>query len=146
MQPGPRRLESLLYTLNAELGTILRHADYLQRIREAMADVLPATAAAHIHVAAVDDRHLLVHTDSTGWATRLRYAEPAIRRALAQRLRLYVETVRIRVRPALTPPAAQPVERRISGANRDYIRRIAGYIDDEDLARALHALADCPAA
>src|SRR5699024_8536684 len=142
MNPGPQPLRTLLHTLNADLGTLLRHAEYLQAVRKAVTDVLPEAAADHIHVAAIDRQQLVLHTDSTGWATRLRYAEALIQRGLAQRMRLQIERVLIRVRPALARTEAEPVERHISNAKRDYMRRIADYVDDAELARALLALAN----
>lgn len=146
LSPGPRPLRTLLHTLNADLGMLLRHAEYLQAVRKAVTDVLPEAAAEHIHVAAIDRQQLVLHTDSTGWATRLRYAEALIQRGLAQRMRLRVERVQIRVRPALARTQTMPVERHISSANCDYIRRIANHVDDAELARALRTLSNHGAA
>src|SRR5699024_6751357 len=142
MNPGPRPLPTLLHTLNADLGMLLRHAEYLQAVRKAVTEALPEAAADHIHVATIDRQQLVLHTDSTGWATRLRYAETAIQRGLAQRMRLHVERVLIRVRPALARTPTAPIERHISSANCDYMRRIADHVDDAELARALRTLSN----
>src|SRR5690625_1595173 len=99
MGSGPRPLKSLLHTVDAELGSIVRHAAHLRRVREAVLTALPAQAGDHVHVASVDPGRLLLHVDSAGWATRLRYAEPAMRHALAQRMRLHVDHIITRVRP-----------------------------------------------
>lgn len=141
MNSSPRSIKTLLHTVNPELGVILRHAEHLRRVRTAVIKALPDAAADHIHVADISPQQLILHTDNTGWATRLRYAEPAIRRILAQCLRLHVEHIKVRVRPSLARPTSTPVERQISRANRDYIKRVAGYIDDAELTRALLALA-----
>lgn len=142
MNSGPKPITNLLHTAHSELGMILRQAEYLRRVAAAVITALPAAAADHVHVASVDNRCLVVHTDNTGWATRLRYAEPAIRRALAQRLRLHVDTLRVRVRPQLATVPTPPVIRYISPANCDYMRRVADHIDDATLAQALRALAN----
>lgn len=142
MNSGPRPVNNLLHTASSDFGLVVRHAQYLRRLQNTVICALPEAAATHVHVAGLHDTQLLIHTDNTGWATRLRYAEPGIRRALAQRMRLHVDRIRVRVRPGLAQSQTLPVERHISTANRDYMRSVAGYIGDTDLARALLALAD----
>lgn len=141
MTSGPQAVNILLHTNDAGLGAVARHARYLARVRQVVAGAAPASAAAHIHVAAIDARRLLLHTDSAGWATRLRYAEPAIRRALAQRLRLHTDTIVTRVRPELAQPERACVKREISSANREHMRRVAEHIDHPELAQTLLRLA-----
>lgn len=141
MRPGPQPVKTLLHTIDSDLRLTLRQAEYLLAVRTAVIGMLPDAAAEHVHVASVHAQQLAVHTDNTGWATRLRYAEPAIKRALAQQLRLHVDSVCVRVRPALARSPATPVQRRISDANRDYMHRVADYIDNTELAGALMSLA-----
>lgn len=141
MNTGPQAIHILLHTNGAELGTIAQHAKYLARVRDAILMVMPDSAAAHIHVAAVDHQRVLLHTDSAGWATRLRYAEPALRRTLAQRMRLHCDRIVTRVRPDLAPRERARVERSISPANREHMQRVAAYIDHPELAQTLARLA-----
>lgn len=142
MHSGPRPVNNLLHTASSDFGLVVRHAQYLRRLQDTVISALPEAAAAHTHVAGMHGTQLLIHTDNTGWATRLRYAEPGIRRALAQRLRLHVDRVRVRVRPELAQTQTLAVARHISTANRDYMRSVAHHIGDTELARALLALAD----
>jgi len=141
MPSGPRPVNNLLHTAGSDFGLIVRHAQYLRRLKNTIVSILPEAAATHVHVAGLHGTLLLLHTDNTGWATRLRYAEPGIRRALAQQLRLQVDSIRVRVRPDLVATETPPVARHISSANRDYMRNVARHIDDGQLARALQALA-----
>jgi len=76
MGSGPRPLKSLLHTVDAELGSIVRHAAHLRRVREAVLTALPAQAGDHVHVASVDPGRLLLHVDSAGWAGNRRCAAP----------------------------------------------------------------------
>jgi|SRR5699024_7359655 len=142
MSSGPKPLKSLLHAVDAELGSIVRHAEHLRRVRAVVLTALPAQAGSHIHVAAVDPGRMLLHVDSAGWATRLRYAEPAIRQALAQRMRLHIDNITTRVRPQLAPTPRRLVQRRISADNRSHMHQIAAYIDHPELAQSLHRLAD----
>jgi len=139
-------LSSLLDADQGALGGIARHARRLERVRRAILAALPGNAAPHLQVAAVDAQRLLLHVDSTAWATRLRYAVPAMRRQLAQQLRLHVETIRIQVRTSPITPHSASVIRHISATNRRHIQRVAKHVDDPALARALQRLADHAAA
>lgn len=141
MKTGPQAVNVLLHTNGAELGAIAQHAKYLARVRDSILAVMPDSAATHIHVAAVDHKRVLLYTDNAGWATRLRYAEPALRRTLAQRMRLHTDRIITRVRPELAPREPVRVERHISPANREHMQRVAAYIDHPELARTLSRLA-----
>lgn len=142
MNSTPQPIKSLLHGLDDPFGSIVKQARQLDTVRSTVLEALPDHAAAHIHVAAVDNARLVLHTDNAGWATRLRYAEPSIRRALAQRLRLHTDRVVTRVRPGLAPAATPRRQRRISTANREHMRRVSGHIDNPELAHTLQRLAD----
>ncbi|HET7313166.1 DUF721 domain-containing protein [Salinisphaera sp.] len=124
------------------MADILGRARFLARIRAALLEILPAAAAPQLQVAAYEDYQLRLHVASAAWATRLRYMEPQLTRALAQRMRLQVDGVRIKVRPvALGPFQAERRARYISAATRCHLEQTAGYIEDRALAEALRRLA-----
>lgn len=141
MGTTPRSIQSLLHTATPDIADIMGRARFLARIRASLLEILPAQAAEHIQIAAYDDYRLRLHVTNGGWATRLRYMEPAIVQALAQRMRLHVQDVQIKVRPPLvTPPPARRA-RPMSDGSRAHIRQVAGYVTDAGLADALARLA-----
>lgn len=142
MAATPQSVKTLLHSVDSELGTIVRQARYLGTVRNVILEVLPGNAAEHVHVADIDGHRLVLHTDSASWATRLRYSEPGICRALAQRLRVHTDKIVTRVRPDLARPEPGTSRRYISAHNCGHMRQVADYIDDPELARSLQRLAD----
>ncbi|MES1942879.1 hypothetical protein PC39_02090 [Salinisphaera sp. PC39] len=104
---------------------------------------MPAEARDQVRVAACDERGLVLHVANGGWATRLRYQQNTIRRALAQRMRRDVPRVDIRVRPMAGPAAAPRPPRRLSDDARKQLGATARCVEDNPaLAAALRRLAE----
>lgn len=141
MGTSPRSIQSLLHTATPDIEDLLGRARFLARIRAAMLEILPPSAAEHVRIAGYDNYRLKLHVGHGSWATRLRYMEPAIAQAIAQRLRLHIEGVDVRVRPDAPRPAPAPQARPMSDTTRDHIRRVATHVDDSRLAAALTRLA-----
>jgi hypothetical protein len=141
MGTTPRSIQSLLHTATPDIADLIGRARFLERMRQSILEILPEAAAPHVHVAAYEGYRLRLHVTHGGWATRLRYMQPAIVQALAQRMRLNIEGVDIKVRPDPTPAAPPAVARVISERTRAHLRQTAHYIGDRDLATALERLA-----
>lgn len=142
-RPVMHRLSDVLAHSHDQLASLRRRAAYLQRLQAAVEATLPPAARDHVRAADYSDQRLLLLVDSSAWATRLRYQQRAIIRGLAQRLRLGVTHVEVRVRPWSTDvaPATQP--RRLTPETRRLIRSCAGSVEDNPpLARALRRLAE----
>ncbi|WP_353249872.1 DUF721 domain-containing protein [Salinisphaera sp. T31B1] len=131
----------MLHTATPDVADLIGRARFLDRMRAAIAEILPEAADRQFQVAAYDHYRLTLHVEHAGWATRLRYMQPAIVRALAQRMQLHIESVEVRVRPRRDRPRAAPVPRVISHASRSHIQRVAGHVGDPGLAEALARLA-----
>lgn len=142
MGSAPQSIQSLLHIAAPDMADILGRARFLARIRAALLEILPEAAAPHIQVAAYEGYHLRLHVASAAWATRLRYMENQLVRALAQRMRLQVNGIRIKVSPVNLGPF-QPVQRAryLSIDTRRHLEQTAAYIDDRPLAEALRRLA-----
>ncbi|MES1928286.1 Zn-ribbon-containing, possibly RNA-binding protein [Salinisphaera dokdonensis CL-ES53] len=141
MGTTPRSLQSLLHTATPDIADLIGRARFLERMRASILEILPDAAQPHVRVAAYDNYRLRLHVTHGGWATRLRYMQPAIAQALAQRMRLHIEHVEIKVRPETDETAPVRVPRFISDTAREHIRRSAHYIEDRELAGALEKLA-----
>lgn len=103
---------------------------------------LPEKAVGCVRVADCSDGRLLLLVDNSAWATRLRYQQAAITRGLAQRLRLGIDRMDVRVRPAPRDTAAPASARHLSPESRRRIRDCAGSVaDNPELATALRRLA-----
>jgi hypothetical protein len=143
MGSTPQTIQSLLHAAEPDLARLIGRARFLARVRAALVETLPDRAAARIHVAGYDDYCLTLHVAEAAWATRLRYMEADLCRALARRMRLQIDRVQIRVRPVVAagPEPGEPRSRVLSAETRQLLERSAAHIDAPDLAAALYRLA-----
>lgn len=141
MGTTPRSIQSVLHTATPGLPDLLGRAQFFGRIRAALVQVLPEQAAPHVRVGGYEQYRLRLHVGNAGWGTRLRYMKPAITQALAQRMRLHVDSIEIRIRPVAIAETAPPRPRPMSNAARGHLQRTAAHIDDTALANALLRLA-----
>lgn len=137
---------SILNSASAEVRSLVAHATFLQQVKSALLPILPPQGPDHVGVADYYNGCLVLVVDSGTWATRLRYQQDSLRRALAQNLRLDLDRLEIRVRPTTQPLKPRPhITRRISSQARQQLAESALYINDAGLADALSRLSDCGA-
>lgn len=126
------------------MRSLRKRVAFLQQMQAALDAGLPEMAHGHVQVADYSGHRLLLIADSGVWATRLRYQQDAIRRAMARRLRFEVKEVAVRVRPPAHPAPAEPMQPRVlSPAARQLLAASAGHVDNPALARALARLSRC---
>lgn len=135
---------TILRSADAETKSLIKRVTFLQEIYTALAPTLPESSAGHVGIADYHDGELLIIVDNGAWATRLRYQQEQMRRMLAQKMRLDLDRIEIRVRPAVnyTQPAPQ-IKRELSATARRQLGETARYIDDANLAAALTRLSRC---
>lgn len=138
---SPRSVKELLRSPPRALASVIRQAAFLQEIEAVVHDGLPPEARAQVRVAACHGDRLVLLVGNAGWATRLRYQQNGIRRALAQRMRRHIERVEIRVRPMEEPVAPEMPPRRLSDGARRQLETAAGCVGNVRLAAALKHLA-----
>jgi len=136
----PRPLQQLL-----GLGTsarLIEQTRQLQSIAKLLFGCLDAESIAHIHVADLSNGKLLLHADSTAWATRLRYLSPQLLRCLQHSPPLAgLHHIEIRVVPLSqpAPPVQQPSF--MSASSAAIIDSNADSLSDSTLRAALKRLA-----
>lgn len=124
------------------LGSLRRFARYLQKIQSVVDVTLPEAAIGSVRVASCENGRLVLLVDSGTWATRIRYQQAIIARGLAQRLRLGIEHLEVRVRPQAHSTPRPITPRQMDANARHLIRDCAGYVhNNPELAAALERLA-----
>ena len=111
----------------------------LERVNRTLRGLLDPGLAEHCRVANVDRYTLVLQTDSSAWASRLRYLAPAILEKLAKKLGWKAVThTKVLVRPEL-PPDRQPTARtaHLSQESASLLRDVALSIEDPRLREAL---------
>jgi hypothetical protein len=141
----PRPITELLAGKVADpvLQTIQR-GKKLQQLSRWVQNMLVPELASHCQVLNIRGNTLILGTDATVWATRLRYQLPSLLRDLQQHPGLeQLNDIQIRVQPASIPPAGRSAKRRptLSADSSHCLQQCADTIDDIALSRALQRLA-----
>ena len=140
MSSRPTPLRCFLES-NRQFGDLLSQVRASQRTTEYVQRLLPANLASHLTAALRKGDRLVLFTASSVWASRLRFAVPALRASLDASIR----DVRIRIVPeagiARTQERNDFQVRFLSPQSADQIRNIAAAVTDPQLSKALRQLA-----
>ena len=107
---------------------------------------LPPESDGHYHVANIQDRTVVIMTDSPVWTTRLRQLGPSILNILQNSGKKNLLHIRVFSRPAQSPVARSPgavktKPRQISVQSSRLLNQAASSIEDDGLREALLKLA-----
>lgn len=120
------------------LAKLLAQTDKLQHINRIFKAYLPPHLHGHAMIATMSAKQWVVQTDSSAWATRLRYVLPSLREQLADHLKKEVPPLSVRIIPYGT---VQRIEepRRISltEENAQLLEGTARDLNDQRLGSAL---------
>jgi len=133
---------NILARKNSALNALLKRAEYLQQLTQALRDSLETQLAAHVTIANLREQTAVITTDAPAWLTQLRYQAPAILRILQTLPGLEnLQKVQFKIQPASTTPPAAPARRaRLSDSNAQILKSTATGTDDDALAEALYRL------
>lgn len=85
---------------NGVLLPLNQQSQFLKRLDKICKDSLPTPLSQHCHVANLRDKILVIHTDSSLWATRLRLLVPALKHQWqANQFVPGIEQIEVKVRP-----------------------------------------------
>ena len=144
MQTRPIKICDLLTSNSQILGQTLHHARLLAHINRKLQALLNPSLARHCIVANYANGILTLQTDSGSWATRLRYALPALRDALQQLPELdALKQIEVRIAPRSEPHTQTAQRPTLTPQSREIIRQCSAAIDDPGLRNALERLAAC---
>lgn len=121
---------------------LVAHSDRLVRINRLLRAYLPPHLRDHARIVAVGPHCWTVQTDSSAWATRLRYVLPPLQKQLSGELKEPVPVLRVRIKPA-SAKRSVVAGRRLT-LTQDNARLLEGAADgiaDRDLGAALRRLA-----
>ena len=134
-------------SFNSRLDDSLRkRAQELRRLTSMLRGELPPESDGHYHVANIQNRTVVIMTDSPVWTTRIRQLGPRILTILQNSGRKNLLHIRVFSRPAQSPAARPPGSvktkpRQISRQSSRLISQAASSIGDDGLREALLKLA-----
>jgi len=142
---SPEPLRKLLATgTGSELTALIRHARRVEHLSLLARRHLGAPLGDHCRAANLRDGILVLHADSSAWATRLRYELPALLEFFRQQGQPELRSIRIKVVPTDWAPPQAPRARarpRLSAAASELLRDVASTTQDPDIRDALLRLA-----
>jgi hypothetical protein len=139
MASRPQPVQSILET-SPQLCALVQRAHHQLGRTEEIRKLLPPDLAAHLLAAIGEGELLVLLTDSSVWASRLRFSTAALRRRLPA-----MRNVRVRVVPPGAPvgkaKTKPPAPVRLSPSSAQQMRAVAASIADPTLRAALERLA-----
>ncbi len=129
---------------SGRLGKIMSHTRQLAEFNTLFLAYLPPNFRDHATLAQMDSESWVVQTDSSAWATRLRYSLPNIRQQLGQQVGIKLPAPKIRIVPPDADLPEQPPPRRISVTDEmvNALESAARDLNDPRLGAAMMRLAD----
>lgn len=131
-----------LVQAKGQLGRLLAQADELVRLNRLLHGYLPPQFRGHALLAALYPDAWIIQTDSSTWATRLRYALPNLHRQLSDHLGREIPKLRIRIRPPQTGPLGPPRRLTVTPETAATLETAAHNVSDPRLSMAMKRLAE----
>ena len=138
-----KSLEQLLSDHRSPLAHLMGRADELLKIEQVILDYLPEDVRPHCRLGTVRGTTLILQTESSVWATRIRFQEPMLLKQLNQDRRFaQLKKIQTQVRPTAKrvkpPQAAKP----LSADSAAHVEAMAEGLGDDELGLALRRLAE----
>jgi hypothetical protein len=143
---GTHHFSIMAYCLRrprSRVAQLVAKAQRLAHVNQVLRTFLPPHVQEHAVLVRMEPKAWVVQTDSSAWATRLRYLLPNLRQQLAKQLAMPVPALRIRIVPAALPPPSPPPARRLSltEATANGLEQAARGLADKRLGAAILRLA-----
>ena len=120
---------------------LVEQTDKLVRLHRIMRAYLPPHLQDHARLAAADENAWVIKTESSAWATRLRYALPSLRQQLAAHLKRELPPFKLKVEPITDSVPKEPRRLTLTEHSASVIEGAADSVNDERLGAALMRLA-----
>lgn len=132
-----------LHQPGSQVAKLVWQTKRLSELNRIFHAFLPSYLHAHAFLARLDQENWVVQTDSSAWATRLRYILPNLRHPLGEHLGIAVPPPRIRIAPPAVPLPPPPPNRRmtITDSTARLIESAAQNIPDRQLGAVMRRLA-----
>lgn len=96
----PKHVNKFLSGSSDNLHQLVSHCSQLQHLTRLVREFLPSPLNQHCHAANVRNQQLILHADSSAWATMLHYQTPALLEHLRRQPGLeYISNIRTRTMP-----------------------------------------------
>jgi len=145
--PAPNPLTGVGNTMQrsgSPLNKLVNKTLHLAKLNQVFIALLPTYLQNHATLARLDEKGWVVQTDSSAWATRLRFALPELCEPLEQLLGFELPRPWIRIAPPAIPEPSPPPPRRVQVSSKtvDVLENAAQQFSDPRLGAAMSRLAE----
>ncbi len=140
--PVAPTVSQILGKKSGTLAALLAHADELSKRNAVFRAYLPEYLHDHAMLVNLDEQSWIIHTDTAGWATRLRYVLHSIQQTLSQHLGFPVPKPRIRIKPIVSLPPVCRARLTLTQKNAKLLEQAASAVCHLRLKEALHRLVE----
>lgn len=106
-----KSLQDHLQKRRGQLGKLLAQTEHLQNINRVFHAYLPGHLRTHAMITKMSAKSWIIQTDSSAWATRLRYVLPNLQQQLRDHLKQEVPPLTVHIRPGNTVHTANEMHR-----------------------------------
>ena len=133
-----KKLNKLLFDEPSSIQNLVKKAQTIQQTGQKLQSLLEPELQNRFILANINQDVAVLHTQSSAWATRLRYHIPVILNILNQQLGLEnIKTVRIKITPVLTEKVSPKRKQTLSSETANYLAQVAEGYSDSRLRDAL---------
>lgn len=138
MQDHQKKFKQALSYSNRTLASLQVQVDRQKKLLKIIRTVLPEPLAHHLQSCAVQDKKLLLYTESAAWASQLRFYSRAIAEVTRSKLGEDIQVTKVRIAVLAKAPDYEPPAPKIpSLANIGLIRESIKNTADSPLKTAL---------
>lgn len=141
---APRPARKFLASAGGSLSALTEHSRHLRHVDDLLRQWLDPRLIGHCRVANIADDRLILHAESSAWATMLRYQCPRLLAGLQTQPGLErLRDVRVKIAPlAAAGAGGRPPRRYLSPKAAQLLRSVADSTDAPALEQALRRLAN----
>ena len=134
----PHKIKEIFVESSENLSFLYFHAQSIIRLQNNLKAELPTPLNKHVTIANYDSNTLIIQTDSSAWAARLRFKIPELLAILKFKCGLSeIKSIRIKIK---VPDGGQSLPGRNPGLSdqaSNFLINIANSISDPDLRQSL---------
>ena len=120
------------------LAKLLAQTDKLQHVNRVFHAYLPSHLHEHAMITTMSAKAWIVQTDSSAWATRLRYVLPNLQQQLSDHLKKQIPPLTVRIKPGNTVEAmVEPRRMALTQETAKLLEGTAQDLSDQRLGSAL---------
>lgn len=134
----PYKINDIFAGSSDKLSFLYFHAQTIIKLQNHLRAELPTPLGDHVTIANYNSNSLIIQTDSSAWAAKLRFKIPELLTILRNRCGLpELQTIRIKIKVPDSDQSTPDRKLTLSNQSSNFLRNIANTIPDLELQQSL---------